>query len=388
MNVRFIFAALRPWRALLLVAAILLVAIAWYIYANPGGKPGATVAVTRGDIRATVSANARVRAAKSARLAFPNSGLIANVNVQEGDTVKAGDVLAEMKSDEFDRRIKQAELNLASRQLDLSKAQSPPQTEELDIAQSNLKKAAVALAAAQDAYKKNATSANQGAQEIAQADYDIARDNFDRLTRGPSNADLQQLKNAVAAAQLDLDAARAAKAQTQLRAPFDGVVTQVNANPGELIGGFTPLLSLADTTNLELLADIDEIDVGAVAPNQTVEIRFDAFPGKTVNGSVTRLFPAASTDRGASVYQARVKFDASDLAIRPGMGATIKIATVERKNVLLLPSNAIKNAGPQKIVTMLINGARQNIVVLTGLSDGNETEIVSGLREGAMVVIE
>ncbi len=377
----------RHRRALLALVVILLVGLGVYTFAQPS-KSSETATVTRGNIRATVSANARVRALHSARLAFPPAGLLAHMLVQEGYTVKAGEVIAELQPDEFDRRVKQAELNLAARQLDLERAQAAPRAEDLDIAQLNLKKAALALGVVEDNQKKNPSAANDAAKQAAQADYDIARDNFDRLTRGPSAQDVQQLKNSIAAAQFELEAARAARAQTQLRAPYAGIITEVNAREGELIGGYQPVVSLADLSSLELFAEIDEIDVGAVAEEQTVEIHLDAFPGKTLNGKLKALFPAASNERGAYVYHARISFERGELAVRPGMGATIKIATVERNNVLLVPTRAIKNAGTQKIVAAQVNGALRNIVVQTGLSDGNQTEIVSGLDQGATVVVE
>jgi HlyD family secretion protein len=375
----------RLWLALL--PLILLAALGAYSLLQPD-KTSATVTVTRGDIRATVTANGRVRATHSARLAFPLSGQLGRVLVQEGDRVRAGDLLAELRSDDFDRRIKQAELALSSRQLDLQRAQAAPRTEDLDIAQANVKKAALALAAAEDNYKKNPSSASQGARESAQADYDIARASFDRLTRGPTADEIQQLKNSIQVAQLDLDAARAQRAQTELRAPYDAIVTDISAQPGELIGGYAPFLGVADLTSLEVFAEIDEIDVGAVSEGQSVQIRLDAFPGQNVKGQVTRLFPAASNERGAFIYHARVSFDAGELRVRPGMGATLQIATVERKNVLLVPSRAIKNAGSQKIVSVLLDGTPRNVVVQTGMTDGNQTEIVSGLDEGATVVVE
>jgi multidrug efflux pump subunit AcrA (membrane-fusion protein) len=107
-----------------------------------------------------------------------------------------------------------------------------------------------------------------------------------------------------------------------------------------------------------------------------------------LDGKVEQVFPAASTQRGALVYQARISFDRGDLAIRPGMGATIKIATVEKKGVWLLPARAIKTAGTQKIVSALIDGSVRNVVIQTGLSDGNQTEVIDGLAPGTRVVVE
>ncbi len=377
----------RRGAVVLAIAILALAAMAVAAWLQPT-RSVSTVSVTVGDISARVNANARVRALRSARLAFPLSGRLAGVPVQEGDTVKAGDLLAELQADELDRRLKQAELTVQSRQLDLERAQAAPRTEDLEIARANLKKAALNLAAAEDNAKRNPGSSSDAAREAAQADYDIARANFDRLTRGPTTQELELLKNNLAAAQLDLETARTAKAQSQLRAPYDGIITEVNAQPGELVGGYNPVVAIADLTQLELFADIDEIDVGSVAPGQSAQISLDAFPGVTLEGKLTRLFPAASNERGALVYHARIQFDKGDLPVRPGMGATVKIATAAKKNVLLIPTRAIRTAGAQKIVSEFVNGVIRNVVVQTGLSDGNQTEIVSGLEPGARLVIQ
>lgn len=378
----------RPWFWIALVTAVVIAGGAFYYFSQPAARTRSTALVSRGDLSATVTANGRVRAKRSVKLSFPLAGMITAVNVQEGAKVKQGDVLAVMDSREAQRRVTEAQLALANRLDELAAAQQPLGGQELEIAQQTLKKAALALAAAQDRYKKDATDENRITQELAQSDYDIARANFDRQTRGASAQDVARLQRAVDAAQQDLDAAQLALDATQLRAPFDGTVTTVNANVGELMGGYNAVIELADTTQLELLADIDEIDVGAVQEGQSVDMRFDAFPGETATGKLTRLFPAASTDRGATVYRAVIALDATPLKLRPGMGATVNIATVERKDVLRVPARAIKSAGTQKVVVVEDGTGTRNVVVETGLSDGNETEIISGVKEGTVVVID
>ena len=375
------------WLGVILLIALIVGGGYWFLNQS-GTHPPALATVTRGDLKATVNANARVRSQKSVKLAFPFSGLVTQVNVQEGDSVKAGDVIAELDDHDAQRRVAQAEANLAARQQDLAQAQQPPSTSDLEIAQQTLKKAALALAAAQDRFKKNSTDENRIAQEIAQSDYDIARANFDRQTRAPTSFELDTLQRAIDSAQIDLDNARETLAETQLKAPFDGTITEVDADPGALVGGYSPVAVLEDTSKLELLADIDEIDVAEVQEGQSVDINFDAFPGESAQGKVAQLFPAASNERGATIYHAIISLDPTDLKLRPGMGATINIATVEKKNVLRVPSRAVKNAGSQKIVVVLDGSGTRNAVVQTGVSDGSETEIISGVQEGTVIVLE
>lgn len=378
----------RPLFWIALVVLALIAGGAYFFFSQSSTRAAATVTVTRGDLKATVNANARVRAVKTVDLAFPLSGLVKAVNVQVGDVVQADQVLAELETREVQRRVDQAHAALDARQQDLDLAQAPPSGPELEIARQTLKRAALALAAAQDRYKKSATSENEIAQELAQSDYDIARANFERQTRGASQADLDRLQRAVENARADLNAAKESAGQTQLQAPFTGTVLDVKIEVGELLGGFNPVITLADLNRLELVADIDEIDVAEVNAGQSVDLRFDAFPGKSASGTVTRLAPAASTDRGATVYRATIALDPTDLKLRPGMGATATIATIEKRNVLRLPTRAIRTAGTQKIVAVQDGSGTRNVVVQVGLSDGNNTEIISGVSEGTTIVVE
>lgn len=340
------------------------------------------VTVRRGDLSASVNATGKVRAKKSARLALPLGGVVQSIEKREGDAVKPGDVILSLRADETLRRVRQAEINLASRQLDLEGAKAAPRDEDIEIARANVRRATLALASAEEAYNKNPTSQNEAAREYARIDLDVARANFDRVIRGPTQAELTALQNAIAYAQLDLENARNALAQTRITAPFTGTVTEINIREGELTGGYNPLAAIADLTQLEIAADIDEIDVANVAVGQTVEVRLDAFPGELFKGTLTRLFPAAATQRGTTVYTAIIDFDPKNSQVRLGMGTNLKILTLEKKNVLIVPNRALKNVGTRKAVTMVAPGEPRDVFVEVGVTNGIETEIISGVNEG------
>lgn len=387
-NFRFAFLR-RPLFWIFVVVVLLVVAGGAYLYSNQTSTRAQTTAVvTRGDLRATVNANARVRAEKSVRLAFPYSGLVKAAHVREGDAVEQGALLLELDDSDSQRALQKAQLNLDARQQDLSEAQQPLNAPDLEIAQQSLKKAALALAAAENRYEDEATDSNRIARELAQSDYDIARANFERQTRGATPKQLADLERALESARLDVQAAQEVIARTKIVAPFAGVVTLVNARVGELFGGFNAVVELADLNTLQLVAEIDEIDVAEVRVGQNAEFRFDAFPGASAQGTVTRLFPAATSDRGATVYQAILSLEPTVLKLRPGMGATASIATVEKKNVLRVPTRAIKSAGAQKFVLVQDGATTRNVIVETGVSDASFTEIVSGVSEGTTIIIE
>jgi HlyD family secretion protein len=370
--------------AVVAIAAVIIAAV--LALSTPRTAPN-VVAVRRGDISATATATGNVQSKKAAKLSLPASGTVASISKAEGDNVNAGDVILSLRADDANRRVRQAELNLQNRQLDLQRAKAAPRDEDIEIARANLQKATIAAAAADAAYTAAATPQNDALRQASRADLDIARANFNRTVNGPTQEELDAAQNAVTAAQLDLDSARAALAQTRVTAPFTSTVTEIDTHEGELVGGFNTLAAVADLSALLIAAQVDEIDVANVKVGQKVQVRFDAFPGEQFDGSVTRLFPAASTQRGSTVYGAIVDFNAPGVQVRPGMGASLKILTIDKQGILLVPNRALKNVGTRKAVTVVAPGPTRDVIVETGVTDGNNTEIVNGLNEGDQVLL-
>ena len=378
---RMVFAIVGMVLALVIVGVILTVVL------SPKAPPPNIVTARRGDLSAAVNATGKIRAKKSARLSLPLSGMIASVDKQEGDEVNPGDVIVTLRADETTRRVKQAELNLSSRQLDLARAQGAPRDDDIEIARGSLRKATLTVAALEAVNSASPTPQNSAALESARIDLEIARANFNRIANGPSKEEINALQNSVTIAQLELESVKTALAQTKLTTPFTATVTEINARVGELVGGFSPLATIADLSALEIAAEIDEIDVANAQVGQTVEVRLDAFPGEKFTGKLTRLFPVASTARGSTVYNAVVEFDPRDIKVRVGMGANLRILTLEKKGALLVPNRALKNVGSRKAVRVVAPGEPRDVLVEVGVTDGNNTEIVSGLNEGDQVLV-
>ncbi len=380
---------LQDRRRLAILAAVLVfvVLVVIALVVNAQRVPANTVAVRQGDLSANVTATGKVQSKKSAKLALQMSGVVATINKHEGDDVAAGDVILALKADDATRRVQQAQLNVQNRVLDFQRAKAAPSDADIEIARANLQKATLAAAAADANYTASPTAQNDGLRQAARADLDIARANFNRTVNGPTQDQLDQLENAVTAAQLDLDSANAALGQSKLTVPFASTVTEVDVHEGELAGGGMQLAAVADLKALQIAAEIDEIDVAHVQNGQTVQVRLDAFPGESFDGTVTRLFPAASTSRGATVYDAIVDFDPKGSQVRLGMGGTLKIQTIQKKGVLLVPNSALKNVGTRKAVHVVSPGPERDVIVETGVTDGTSTEIVSGLGAGDLVQI-
>ncbi len=375
--------------AIVIVALLLIVlsiAVGYFVSTNVVRATPANVAVVhRGDLKATINSSGKIRPKRSARLSLPLSGIVSSVDKLEGDDVAQGDVILSLTAMDTQRRVRQAELNLQTRQLELARAKGVPRQEDIDIARANVRKATINVAAAETNFNNAPTPQNSAVLEAARADLDIARATFNRLANGPTKEELDALQNSVTIASLELEGAKSSLAQTQVIAPFNGTVTEINPRPDELVGAFTPLAMVADMNSLEVVAEVDEIDVANVQLGQDVEIRLDAFPSERFAGRITRLFPAASTQRGSTVYNAIVDLDPREFKLRPGMGASMKVKTIEKKGVLLVPNRALRNVGTRKSVRLPVG---RDVIVQTGVSDGNETEILDGLNEGDQVSLQ
>jgi HlyD family secretion protein len=314
--------------------------------------------------------------------------------------------LLELEAPDAERQVREAELNLEIRQLQLDKARAGASPGEIKVAQANLRKAALVKQVAQAAYDEVAEEENSEispealALQQAAIDYRIAQRNYERLLNGSQTDELATLERQLESAQLALERAQARLDEMRLTVPLRqplngaqdtalaGTVVRVEAGEGEMVSAYRPVVVIADLTSLQIIAEVDEIDVAEVAPGQKVEIRLDAYPGHTLSGTIMGLAPAASPQRGSTVYETVVKFDAEGLALRLGMGANLKIITLDKEGVLLVPNRAIQPIGQKRVVKVVDGKSIREVEVITGLSNESETEVIEGLAEGQKILIE
>ena len=264
-------------------------------------------------------------------------------------------------------QVTAAEAELADAQDALVEARAG--TSELDLAKAQLtiQQANVALQAAEDAR----TTLDEGADEA---------------TLAAAQADVDKKQLAVSDAQADLDA-------TQLVAPFDGTILQTNAEAGDQITASSPILTIANLNNLQVVASVDETAIRQVESGQPASITFDAFPGQTFRGQVLSVPLQGALQGGVMVYEVPISLEGAEkLSLLVGMTANAEIQTGQATDVLLVPTIALQNIGglTQVLVpnTADPTGASVSVPVETGLSNGTYTEITKGLNPGDQVVIE
>jgi HlyD family secretion protein len=279
-----------------------------------------------------------------------------------------------------------AQVNAASAQVNeaqaaLDKVKAGPTAEELRQAEE-----AVAQAKANLNRVKNGASDEEIAQ--AQSAVDAAQAQLDKVKAGPTSTDIAILEQQINLAQIALDSAQAQLADATLTSPINGTLLSIDLRPGEIVGAMQPIATVADTGSLRIKADIDEIDVGRVSAGQPVTVTLDAYPGVKMPGKIESLAPGATLKQGSTVYQATISFSpVKGVTPREGMAANVDITAQRKDNVLLLPNRAFETVGRRQYVTLMEKGTTRKIEVETGLSNPTDTEVVSGLSEGQLVIL-
>jgi multidrug resistance efflux pump len=237
--------------------------------------------VTRGTLSASVSATGNIVPVNTARLTFRSGGIVQNVNVQVGNAVQAGDVLAKLDTTDLELALATALTNLDNAQIKYQQSAVGPKSDDINIAKANLEKSGANLAKAQSDYDKVAWMSNVGitpqAASLQQAtlDYQIALANYAKATAGSTAQDLAILQNQVKLSQIQVDQARRNVSNATIVAPIDAVVSTVGANPGDSVTSGTVMFNLIDLKTLRVDANVDETDMVKVALGQAVSVTLD-----------------------------------------------------------------------------------------------------------------
>jgi HlyD family secretion protein len=228
----------------------------------------------------------------------------------------------------------------------------------------------------------------------------MVEDTLDMMLNERDEDQIEILKRQVVAAEQALAEAQDALEMEMIVAPFAGVVASVSVEERDIIP--TPSVSqvsiirLIDMSSMELVVELDEVDIPGVSLGQRAVISVDALPDMLLEGRVVSISPVPKVEAGVVSYLVKIGFDVpEDSGLRGGMSATVDIVLSDRSNVLLVPDRAIEygsQSGPlvRVLVTSEPEGVREieERSVVIGLSDGFQTEIISGLWEGEVVVIE
>jgi len=360
-----------------------------------------TATVEVGDLGETISIIGEVVPKNEMEVSFKTTGTVEAVNINEGDVAKKGDVIATLKNEDLEIALKNYEKDLINTKDRIA--------QEIKIAQDAVDQADQASHNTWILKQKKSQLYDQqkppkgatGEEKLADKYQDSVNKQSDEMTleqahytywnavnnlntiKINSKVEIENLKRAVSEAKRKLE-------DLILTSPIDGTITYLGIKVGqEIEAQTTTQVTITDLSKFHIEADIDEIDIGKLKEGQKATVVLDAYPDEELIGSIYYISQIGDESTGAVTYE--IKFDIEDdkgLNIRTLMSATIDIEIEGRKNVLILPNSAITEKDEKKFVTQVIGEERKEVEIETGYSDGVNTEILSGLKEGDKVLIQ
>lgn len=355
-------------KALVIAAVAAIAALAVWLLS--GGKKEEkitfdTAAVAPANIMNSITATGTIEPVTSVTVGTQVSGIVSKLFVDYNSVVKKGQVIAEL-----DKTNLMSQLNTAKTQLATAQSQLNYQTAN---------------------YKRYKTLFEKGL---------VAADDFD-------NAKLSytQAKEQVVSAKEEVQRAQTNLGYATITSPIDGVVLSKSVEEGQTVAASfsTPeLFTIAqDLTNMQVVADVDEADIGDVKEGERVTFTVDAYPDDTFEGEVKQVRQEATTTNNVVTYEVVISAPNADLKLKPGLTANVTIYTTERKGVLSVPSKALRftpqkeTVGKMKIVD--VANAKNKVWTIEGnsivahkvnigMTDGTNTQIVSGIAEGTKVI--
>ncbi len=387
----------RNRRSVVITAAVVLILI--FVRTMTRGDapvPVRAATLARASITSVISTNGKVETQDNFEAHAPSNTTVKRLLVQEGDHVKAGQLLMELDAADAHAGLARAVAQLKAAEADAAAVHQGGTQEEIFATRAQTTK----TTADREAAAQNLESLKRLQQEGAASTGEV-RDAENNLKRADADLNLlsHKKKDRFSAGDLEkADAqaseARAAYAAAQdalakciIRAPREGVVYQVAAKQGAFVNSGDLLLQQAPLTRMLVRAFIDEPDLGRLSVGQPVNIAWDALAGRKWQGKLTAL-PSVIKLRGTrNVGEIAVAVDNTDRTLLPNVNVTVTVVTAEHDNVMVLPREALRQDDGTRYVYLIQNNKLIRRNVTTGLSNLTQYEVTQGVDAGSQLAL-
>jgi HlyD family secretion protein len=362
----------------LILASTIIVIICIVIYFFSGSKETSkmnfdSTKVTRGNVSTSVTATGTLEAITSVDVGTQVSGLIKKLYVDYNSVVKKGQLLAELDRTNLQNSLFSALSTLKSNRSDY---------------EYQLKN-----------YKR--IKLLHSKQLVSDADLDVAYDSYAKA------------KGTYEGSKADYEKAKTNLGYAMIYSPIDGIILSKEVEEGQTVAASTSTPTLfkiaRDLKKMQVVANVDEADIGGVMKDQRVSFTVDAYPDETFSGTVTQVRQNATTTNNVVTYEVVINAPNENLKLKPGLTASVTIYTQEKINPLIVSSKALRFTPDADIIGknyQVVNAKNMKtdethkilwkregnkfiaIPVVIGISDGTNTEIVSGINEGTQVVLD
>jgi HlyD family secretion protein len=356
--------------------------------------PVRAATASRTELINTVSTNGIVEPVHNYQFHGPLATSVKSILVQQGDHVKAGQLLMQLDDATARARVASAESALRTAQASneaiehggtLEERQSLSSSvarDQLDISQKQQQLAALEKLHATGAASAAEVEAAQ--QRIALAQDTLATDQGRQKTRYASS-ERERAAAAVADAQANLLAAHNVLQQTTVRAPVAGTVYSIAVSSSDFVEEGKLLLQMADLTQLRVRAYFDESEIGRLAVGQKIRIVWDAYQGREWHGHIVVLPSTIQTFNTRNVGEVLVAIDDPDDVLIPETHVTVTVTTSTAPNTLTVPREALHSEGGKPFVYRIVNGSLVRTPVVIGVPNLTQVPVTSGLTDGDLV---
>lgn len=383
-----------------------------------------TVPVTSGELTVRITASGSVEPIRTVNVSPKSAGIVEELFVEQGDRVTQGQVIARMDNDQLEAQMVQNRASIAEAQAQLEDAIDGPSNTDIgqaraavEAAEAQLSDAQARLRLAQEERDRTQRLFEQGAVSRSDLDRAISESQSasaniqqffarideaeQRLIDAQNGNDAETIAQAEARlrrAEGQMQAVEVQLSDTQIRAPFGGIVTQRFASEGAFV---TPTATASDVTSatstaivaiadgLEVIAEVPEADISRISEGQAVEIQADAYPEEIFEGTVKLIAPEAIERQNVTVFQVRIALTTGLDKLRSNMNTNVSFIGNRLEDALLIPAvSVITQAGESGVLVPAEDGQAEFESVVLGSQVGDHIQVVDGLDEGDRVFID
>jgi HlyD family secretion protein len=388
----------RDRKRLLVVVVLIVVAVLLFTGINRrrAGTPVRAEKVVRQEIASVISTNGKIEPINSFEAHAPAPATVKKVLVAEGDRVKAGQLLVQLDDADARAQAARALAQLRSAEAGLHAIKSGGTQEEVLTIKSDITKAQTErddaqrnLRAVQKLRQNGAASpaevdAAENRVKKAEADFQLLQA---KLNGRYSSPEVAKVEASAAEARAAYAAAEDLLQHSNVTAPFAGTVYQMPVKRGSYVNGGDLLVQVANLDKVRVRAFVDEPEIGRLAMGQQVEVKWDAIPGRTWNGTLTRVPTSVTMVGTRTVGEITSEIDNADRKLLPNVNVNVSIIAARHDGALTVSREAVHDVDGKRYLYKIVDDKIQAQEVQTGLSSLTRVEVMKGIPEGAVIAL-
>lgn len=361
--------------------------------------PSKLSGVERGNIARSVVATGKIEPRATVEVKSKASGLVEHIFVNYGDSVKQGQILAELDKEELQARVRESKANLQAARATEESAMASLERNKVEAEGTDVPFLKSALERARGLNKEKLIAKTQ--VEDAEKLYQMALNKQSSATRmlAVSRAEITRAKAQVAQATAMLERADEDLRNSTITSPIDGLVLSRNVEVGNAVSSIlvmgsqsTLLFTLGDIGDVFVRGKVDQADIGKVYIDQPARIVVESFRDRKFEGKVYRISPYGVEKENVTTFEVQVSIHNPGRELKANMSANAEIILEEKLNVLLVPEAAVvydkERKASVEIPDATAEKGRKKVAVKLGISNGVKTELVAGLQQGAKVILQ